>query len=70
MTSAERYIGWRKSSYSGTGNNCVEAGLACEGPDVGVRDSAAGTAGPILKISAVHWAALIAEIKEERYIGR
>jgi hypothetical protein len=29
--------GWRKSSYSGSGNNCVE--VAATGPAVAVRDS-------------------------------
>ncbi|WP_089331185.1 DUF397 domain-containing protein [Actinomadura meyerae] len=44
MTSRERYVGWRKSSYSGTGNNCVEAARA-GGGRVGVRDTAARHAG-------------------------
>jgi hypothetical protein len=66
MTSREHYVGWRKSSYSGTGNNCVEAGRA-GGRRVGVRDTAAGHAGPVLEFEVSAWAALLAEIREGRH---
>ncbi|MEU8344881.1 DUF397 domain-containing protein [Spirillospora sp. NPDC048832] len=64
MSGSERYTGWRKSSYSGTGNNCVEAGRVCGRSDVGVRDSALGADGHVLEFKAGEWDALIAAIKE------
>ncbi|MFI0486782.1 DUF397 domain-containing protein [Actinomadura sp. 9N215] len=64
MTSRQRYMGWRKSSYSGTGNNCVEAGRAEERRVVGVRDTASGSAGPVLEFEADVWAAFLMEVRE------
>lgn len=67
MNGAERYTRWRKSSYSGTGNNCVEAGRARGRSDVGVRDSAVGAGGAVLAFSADEWGAFIGAVKEGRY---
>ena len=66
MGGPERYRGWRKSSYSGTGNNCVEAGRARgrRVPVVGVRDSAAGAGGAVLEFSTGEWSVFIGAIKE------
>lgn len=64
MITAGRYSRWRKSSYSGTGNNCIEAGRGCDRPDVGVRDSALGADGPVLEFCATEWAALLSVIKK------
>jgi hypothetical protein len=45
--------GWRKSSYSGSGDNdCVEVAFAASA--VGVRDSK-NTSGPTLAFSATAW---------------
>ncbi|WUH97732.1 DUF397 domain-containing protein [Spirillospora sp. NBC_00431] len=63
MTSRERYFGWRKSSYSGTGNNCVEAGRAGKRGVVGVRDTASGGAGPVLEFEVDVWAAFLMEVR-------
>lgn len=68
MSGPERYTRWRKSSYSGTGNNCVEAGRAYDRPAVGVRDSALGAGGVVLEFSAGEWSAFIVAIKESRYL--
>lgn len=67
MTSRERYVGWRKSSYSGTGNNCVEAGRAAERRVVGVRDTASGSRGPVLAFEVEVWAAFLMEVREDRH---
>ncbi|MBO2465201.1 DUF397 domain-containing protein [Actinomadura violacea] len=66
MTSRERFVGWRKSSYSGTGNNCVEAGRA-DGHRVGVRDTASGDAGPVLEFEVSAWAIFLAEVRKGRH---
>ncbi|TDC91990.1 DUF397 domain-containing protein [Actinomadura sp. 7K507] len=67
MSGPERYTGWRKSSYSGTGNNCVEAGRAFGRSDVGVRDSALVAGGAVLEFSVGEWGAFMVAIKEGRY---
>ncbi|WP_086667388.1 DUF397 domain-containing protein [Lentzea kentuckyensis] len=43
---------WRKSSYSGTGDNCVEIGHS-----VGIRDSKKPTTH--LPVSAAAWSAFL-----------
>jgi len=43
---------WRKSSYSGSGNNCVEVGRS-----VGIRDSKAPATH--LPVSAEAWSAFL-----------
>lgn len=48
--------GWRKSSYSGPNDNCVEVAL---GPVVGVRDTKARHAGQ-LTVSARAWRSVLA----------
>ncbi|MEU8802436.1 DUF397 domain-containing protein [Spirillospora sp. NPDC048819] len=67
MSGSERYTGWRTSSYSGTGNNCVEAGRARGRSDVGVRDSALGAGGAVLEFSVGEWGAFIVAIKQGRH---
>ncbi|GAA1801841.1 DUF397 domain-containing protein [Actinomadura chokoriensis] len=67
MNGPERYTGWRKSSYSGTGNNCVEAGRARGRSGIGVRDSAVGVGGAVLAFSAGEWRAFIGAVKEDQY---
>ncbi|MFS8095546.1 DUF397 domain-containing protein [Lentzea alba] len=46
---------WRKSSFSGTGDNCVEIGT-----DVGIRDSKAPTTH--LPVSAAAWNAFLNDL--------
>jgi len=44
---------WRKSSYSGNGANCVEAGNACG--FVLVRDTKDWGRGPVLRVTPADW---------------
>ncbi|PRX51166.1 uncharacterized protein DUF397 [Prauserella shujinwangii] len=48
---------WRKSTYSGGGNDCVEVAFTVDG--AAVRDSKNPAAGA-LRIPAAHWDALLA----------
>ncbi len=50
---------WRKSSYSGANDNCVEVAL---GPVVGVRDTKARRAGR-LNLSARAWRAALDRLR-------
>jgi hypothetical protein len=52
---------WRRSSYSGTNGNCVEAAIA--GPAVAVRDSK-DPEGPRLVFDASAWRAFAATLKD------
>ncbi|MCC2280285.1 DUF397 domain-containing protein [Streptomyces sp. ET3-23] len=51
---------WRKSSFSGTGRECVE--VAFTGPSVLVRDSNS-TAGPVASFPGRAWAEFIAGLR-------
>lgn len=55
---------WRKSSYSGGGNQCVE--VAQIGAGVAVRDSK-NPGGGHLRFEAAEWASLLADIKRANY---
>jgi hypothetical protein len=54
---------WRKSSYSGNGNNCVEAGVAGVGR-VLVRDTI-DREGGTLSFTANAWRTFAAELKRQ-----
>jgi hypothetical protein len=54
---------WRKSSYSGQGNTCVEVAPLPHG--AAVRDSQ-NPRGPALQFSADDWQAFISAIKDGR----
>lgn len=57
---------WRKSSHSGYNGDCVE--VAVLGADqVGVRDSKAQGAGPVLCLTSMQWTALLAEVRAGRF---
>jgi len=51
---------WRKSSYSNSNSNCVEAATLADG--IAVRDSKDRT-GPVLAFAREQWTAFIAGIK-------
>ena len=52
---------WQKSSYSGYNGDCVE--VAVMGGQIGVRDSKAGSASPVLQFDRGTWAAFVAGLK-------
>jgi hypothetical protein len=52
---------WRKSSYSGNGINCVEAGRAPG--TVLVRDTKDHGNGPVLRFTPESWTRFTASIK-------
>src|SRR4051812_7607125 len=54
------HLTWRTSSYSGSGDNCVE--VAPTGPDVLLRDTKDHGSGPVIAFSATQWAAFLAEV--------
>lgn len=58
----EKYTGWRKSSYSGNANSCVEVGHAADG-GVGVRDTKQDGHGPVLEFSPEEWRAFLTAIR-------
>jgi hypothetical protein len=61
---ANACLPWRKSSYSGGGNNCVEVAEITGG--CAVRDSKNPDGGH-LTLGADLWRAFIADIKRGRY---
>jgi hypothetical protein len=52
--------GWRTSTYSGSGNNCVEVHTSHHG--IAVRDSKRPNAG-VLMFTAAQWQAFTRKIK-------
>lgn len=52
-----RKTGWRKSSRSGSGNNCVEARIAITGFQV--RDSKLGDDSPVFELRTDEFAGLL-----------
>jgi uncharacterized protein DUF397 len=57
---------WRKSSYSGSGNNCVEVATADGTPVIAIRDSK-NPEGGHLTFRAAAWAAFLSDIKRGRH---
>ncbi|WP_327047619.1 DUF397 domain-containing protein [Microbispora sp. NBC_01189] len=56
---------WRKSSYSGSGNNCVEVATNVPGL-VAVRDSK-DRSGPALAFTPGEWSAFVAGVKSGEF---
>ena len=56
---------WRKSSFSGSGNACVEVADLVAGGQA-VRDSKLADASPVLSFSTAQVAALAADVKARR----
>ena len=57
MSASESFGKWRKSSYSGAGNDCVEIALGTGA--AGVRDSK-NPDGPRLRFDSASWTAFLA----------
>lgn len=60
-----RFANWRKSTCSGSGDNCVEVAVADDGV-VGVRDSKNPT-GPVLEFSPAEWAAFTGGVQNGEF---
>ena len=59
MLTPGRRAGWRTSTRSDNGANCVEVNLAADG--VAIRDSKARGTGPVIHFTAGEWMAFIRE---------
>jgi len=58
-------LAWRKSSCSGSGDNCVEVATLPNGNQA-VRDSKNPT-GPVLTFTADEWNTFISGIKDDHF---
>lgn len=59
------HAGWRKSSRSGGGGECVEIAELADGGRA-VRDSKNPT-GPVLRFTAAEWAAFAAGVRDGEF---
>lgn len=60
------FLTWRKSSRShASSGNCVEVAHSIDGV-VGVRDSKAGTSGPVVVVGSVAWEEFLDEVRSGR----
>ncbi|MEV7964888.1 DUF397 domain-containing protein [Sphaerisporangium sp. NPDC088356] len=59
------FLAWRKSSYSGTGDNCVEVATVPSGGRA-VRDSK-NLSEPTLSFTSDEWHAFISGVKTRRF---
>jgi hypothetical protein len=65
----ENFAGWRKSSYSGDGNSCIEVAVTRHASGqaasrlIGVRDTKRNGRGPVLEFGAAAWREFLTQIK-------
>lgn len=55
--------GWWKSSYSMSNGHCVATARLADGW-IGVRDTKAGPAGPVLRFEPTAWTAFLRELRD------
>jgi hypothetical protein len=60
------FTGWRKSSLSSGGDNCVEVGFAADGR-VAVRDTEMDGHGPTLVFSPGEWEAFLGGVRHAEF---
>jgi hypothetical protein len=60
------FSGWRKSSLSSAGDNCVEIGFSDDGA-IGVRDTKQHGEGPILVFSPAEWEAFLGGVRQGEF---
>jgi len=66
MLRDDTFTGWRKSSLSSGGDNCVEVGFAADGR-VAVRDTEMDGRGPLLVFSPAEWDAFLGGIRSGEF---
>lgn len=66
MNHEDTFTGWRKSSWSSGGDNCVEIGFAADGR-VGVRDTEHEGRGPWLVFTAGEWDAFLQGVRDGEF---
>ena len=66
MINEDTFTGWRKSTWSSGGDNCVEIGFADDGR-VGIRDTEQEGRGPWLIFRAGEWDAFRRGIKDGEF---
>jgi hypothetical protein len=62
MIDDDTFTGWRKSSLSSGGDNCVEVGFAADGR-VAVRDTEHDGRGPALVFTPGEWEAFLGGVQ-------
>jgi uncharacterized protein DUF397 len=56
---------WRKSTYSGPSNGCVEVARVA-GARIGIRDSKDAAGSPVLRFKSEEWRSFLGTIKTGR----
>jgi hypothetical protein len=62
MNDDDTFRGWRKSTWSSGGDNCVEVAYATDGR-VGLRDTELEGRGPLLVFTPGEWDAFLQGVK-------
>lgn len=66
MMQERTFSGWRKSSLSSGGDNCVEVGFGNDGT-IGVRDTKQHGEGPVLVFFPSEWEAFVAGVRQGEF---
>ena len=66
MMRQRTFKGWRKSSLSSGGDNCVEVGFADDG-SIGVRDTKQQGNGPVLVFFPGEWEAFVGGVRRGEF---